>query len=227
MGGGGSVDIPQRSFPEEWQDIKKGYKGQEGQYRQFAANEPLLKGSTDVALGGLNEVASLQDPLKKYLAGFADTSYLNQIIGSQGALTPEQQRDAEQASLGLSAGAGMANANAGVAGALLNRDQFRRQRLAEAFAERGQDIDQRTGLTNSIQGVRTNAIAPALATEQGRVGAFSTLTNPILAYLSDLNSSNQNAAAAQSVANANQSAGKSSGTMGAITSVIGAAATAY
>lgn len=248
-GGGGSVDIPQRSFPQEWQGIKKGYKGQINQFNQFANKEPLLTGASDVALGGLGEVSSLQDPLKKLLGNLPSAqSYIdplmsgfNQVretIDTGGRLNTEQQRTADQAALGLSAGAGMANSNAGVAGALLNRDQFRTQRFNTALGQgeeltqlfqgiRGADTAQRLGLTSGIQGVRSQAIAPALATEEGRTGAFSKITNPILAYLSDLNSSNQNAAAAQSIASANQSSGKASGTLGAITSVIGAAATAY
>jgi hypothetical protein len=226
-GGGGGVDIPQRSFPEEWQGIKQGYKGQENQFKQFANKEPLLKGASDISLAGMKDLSSLTDPLRAKYAGLADTSYLDEIIGSQGALTPEQDRNAQQAALGLSAGAGMANSNAGVAGALLNRDQYRRERLGEAFNERGQDISQRLGLVSGIQGANTAAIAPALATEAGRTGAFSQVTNPILAYLSDLNSSNQNAAAAQSIAGANASAGKTSGTLGAVGSIVGGVATAY
>src|SRR6266540_6146443 len=175
MDRGGSVDIPQRNWSQEWPGIKQGYKGQENQYRQFANKEPLLKGATNLALSGISDVKGLSDPLRALLSniGGADfTSSLQNVYKTQiepvlqrgGALTPEQQREAEQASLGLSAGARMANSNAGIANALLNRDQFRRQRFGEALGEagsilsdRGQDIAQRLGLTSGIQGVTSSA----------------------------------------------------------------------
>lgn len=194
MGGGGSsVSIPQRNISTEFPQIKQGYGLQEGQYSQFINKDPLLKGSYGAA-------SSLFGPM---------ASQILPIIQSGGALTPELQRDADQSALGLSAGAGMANSNAGIAGALLNRDQFRQQRLSTAIGQYGQ-----------LQG-------ETLQPFQQGVEGFSKLTNPILAYLSDLNSSNQNAAAAQSIAGANQSAGKSSGILSTVGSVVGAAATAY
>lgn len=207
--GGGGPDIPERNFSDEWPGIKQGYKGQINQYRQFAKKEPLLTGSTEAALTGLGDIENLQGPLRDALA------YLAPIIKSGGALTPDQQREAEQSSLALSEGAGMANSNAGIADALLNRDRFKRERFREALGEA-------SGSISGIQGVTSSAIAPALATEEARTGAFSKLTNPILAYMSDLFSSNQNAAAAESVAGANKSGGAAGGALSAVGSIASA-----
>ena len=59
------------------------------------------------------------------------------------------------------------------------------------------------------------------------VSSFASLTNPVLAYASDLFSSNQNASAAQSVAGANKAGGTASGIMSTIGSIAMAAGTAY
>jgi hypothetical protein len=206
-GGGGSVDIPQRDFPTEWKDIKQGYKGQENQYLGFTQKDPLLKSAYVTAEG-------LGGPLSMEGGTFSDAlAQIMPTIKSGGALNEEQQRAADQAALGLSSGAGMSNSNAGIAGALLNRDQFRQQRFNTALGQ--------------AQGIFGQARGEQLGTEETGVKSFSTLTNPILAYLSDLNSSNQNAAAASSIAGANASAGKTSGTLGAVGSVVGGVAAAY
>jgi hypothetical protein len=110
---------------------------------------------------------------------------------------------------------------------------MRRQRYNEALQQslatasgieglRGQDIAQRTGLASAVQGLRGGALNQVLGTERAGVQSFSQLTNPILSYLSDLFSSNQNAAAAQSVAGANKSGGAMGGALSSIGSIASA-----
>jgi len=65
-------------------------------------------------------------------------------------------------------------------------------------------------------------LSDVLGTERQGVQSFSALTNPILAYMSDLFSSNQNAAAAQAIAGANKSSGALGGGLGALGSIGGA-----
>lgn len=85
---------------------------------------------------------------------------------------------------------------------------------------RGQEVGLTTGLAQGVQGLQQGALNQALGAEQGQVGSFATLMNPLYSYGSDLSSSNQNAAAAQSIAGGN----KSSGLIGGGASALGAIA---
>jgi hypothetical protein len=95
---------------------------------------------------------------------------------------------------------------------LLNRDQYRQQRFAQALSQ--------------ILGAESGTINPALQTEQTATGTFATLLNPLLNYSSDLFSSNQNAAAAQSIAGSNKQSGAVGGGLSALGSIAGAAGVA-
>ena len=94
-----------------------------------------------------------------------------------------------------------------------------------------QDLQNRFGIAGGVQGLSNQDIAQRFSIPQSvfqtAVGGYSGLTNPILGWLSDLFSSNQNAAAAQSVAGANQKGGQTGGILSTIGSVAGAVATAY
>ena len=74
---------------------------------------------------------------------------------------------------------------------------------------------------------KKNQFDIARATLGSAVGAFGGLTSPVLAYASDLFSSNQNAAAARYVAGGNKAGGTASGIMSTIGSIAMAAGTAY
>lgn len=276
--GGGGPSIPQRNISQEWPQIKKLYGGQENQYLQFTQKDPLLAAAYPYALDQLSNVGQLTQPLQDLLGQLPDTfagyqkelgglipglqdlissqqsvySGLQPILQSQGALTPEQNRDVTQATRARFAAQGNVMGNQAIGQELLDRDQYRQQRFGTALNQAlglsgsignlsGQEagiIGQQagltgaqagitTGLTQGIQGLQTGALGNVLNTESTGVGSFSKLTNPILAYMSDLFSSNQNAAAAQSIAGANKSAGGLSGGLGAIGSIVGGVATAY
>jgi len=221
---------------------------------------------------------------KKPIQGIVD--YLNPILQSGGALTPEGERTATQEAAARNAAAGMATTTPGLFSEALNREQYRQQRYNQAYQQatgatgllgqltgeqagitgqeagiigqqgqlaglRGNIIGQQgqlsnllsnilgqqagvigqqagitgmgAGLTGEYQGLTAGAINPALQTEQTATGTFAQLLNPLLSYGSDLFSSNQNAAAAQSVAGAN----KSSGTLSGILGLVGSIAAAY
>jgi hypothetical protein len=150
-----------------------------------------------------------KDPLLSQAYPFAqqtlaDLQWALPVIQSQGALTPEQAHDVSVQTRAIYAAQGNPYGNQELGAELLNRDLYRQQRLQQAMSIASQ------GLQN------------VLGTEQTGVRSFSALTNPILAYLSDLFSSNQNAAAAQSIAGANKSSGALGGGLGALGSIGGA-----
>jgi hypothetical protein len=134
-------------------------------------------------------------------ANNAAMNWLLPVLNSGGALTPEQDRDVTQATRAGFAARGNVTGNQALGAELLNRDQYRQQRFGTALSQ-------------------------VLGTEQAQVGDFATLLNPLLNYGSDLYSSNQNAAAAQSIAGANKSSGALGGGLGALGSIAGAAGVA-
>lgn len=209
--GGGGVSIPQRNPSAEFNQIfKNAWPQQRKAYRGFFDTEPLLSGARDYALGNLDKIGTLTDPL------FKTFQALQPILESQGALTPEQTHAQDQQIYSNLASQGMATTSPATFEAALNRDQYRRQRFNEA-------LTQAMGTAGGIQGLQSGMVSQLLGPEAAAVGAYSTLMNPILSYMSDLNSSNQNAAAAQSVAGGN----KSSGLIGGATSLLGSVASAY
>lgn len=188
---GGAPSVPQRNLTQELGKTFGAFKTQELPLfnNQWFNQQPLLSGARSLALGALTGA----------------TPWLTNLISTEGALSPEQQRYVDQQTLGAEGQSGMSYSLPGIASRFLNRDIFRQQRLAQGIQQLGQ------------------LVSPALATEQAATGTFATLLNPLLNYSSDLFSSNQNAAAAQSIMGAN----KGSSALGSATSVLGAAATAY
>lgn len=155
------------------------------------------------------QFATQKDPLLSQAYQFAgpmlgDLSWTLPVIQSQGALTPEQAHDVSQATRAIYAAQGNPYGNQALGAELLNRDMYRQQRLQSALSTLGQGL------------------SDVLGTERQGVQSFSALTNPILAYMSDLFSSNQNAAAAQAIAGANKSSGALGGGLGALGSIGGA-----
>jgi hypothetical protein len=145
--------------------------------------------------------AQQKDPLLASAYGSA-MDFLAPVLASGGQLSNEQIRDVTQNTLGPYAARGNAVGEQAYASQLLNRDQYRQQRYGTALNQ-------------------------LLGTERAGVQSFTELNNPILGYLQDLFSSNQNAAAAQSIAGANKQSGAIGGGLGAAGSIIGGVATAY
>jgi len=201
---GGSPSIPQRNFPREFGQIfHNAWPQQRQAYQNWWQNEPLLSASHDYALGNLQNLGP----------GYTDAlSALLPTLQSQGALTSEQDRDVTQATRAGFAARGNVVGNQALGSELLNRDQYRQQRFTQALGQAGM-----------LQGLQGGALQQALGVEQGQVGTFATLMNPLLSYGSDLNSSNQNAAAAQAIAGGN----KNSGLLGGLLNAGASAAAAY
>src|SRR4030095_5661743 len=144
--GGGAPEIPQRSFGEEWQGIKKGYKGQESQYLQFLNKDPFLQAAKPYAL----------DQLKSF------GGVLNQLmptLQSLGRLSPEQIRDVTQSTLGPYAARQNATGQQAYAAQLLGRDQYRQSRFA-------------TALEQALQ-LGTRPLQNVLATERAGVQSYT------------------------------------------------------
>jgi hypothetical protein len=224
---GGGPDIPQRNLTDELSQIfGYGYKGQENQYLKFTQKDPLLAAAYPFALGMLGDTTGLKKTLTQNLSPLISSqqgiySSLLPILQSGGELTPEQAHDVSQSTRAIEAAQGNAHGNQALGTELLNRDTARQQRFQTALGQALGLSSSVSGLTNELttgqQGIDTTALGNVLNTEQTGVSSFSKVTNPILAYASDLFSSNQNAAAAQSIAGAN----KSSGSIGGIGSLLG------
>lgn len=229
-GGGGSTDIDLRDPGTEWPSIKKWYGRQQKQLYRFTRRDPLFHAAQSLALQGNRDVtASLKAlPWAPQIAALEPGRRSQAaIIASGGALTPELKRQSDQAALSLAAGAGMANSPQGIASALLNREQYRQQRLQSAIgAEQGitgaqqQIASGRQALvTGGLNQLNQSALAP--------IQGFTTLENPILQYLSTLYGGNLQAQVAQAQINAQQqqaSQGQKGSTIGGGISAIGSIA---
>jgi hypothetical protein len=242
----GLSDIP--SYQAGYDKLMEQLQGFQG---QFGDVESQLRGYQ----GALGE---LLPQLQGYKQPYQDVvNYLNPILQSGGALTPEGERTATQEALRDAARGGMATTTPGLFSAALNREQYRQQRYNQALQQSesatnllgqltgeqagiiGQQGNWSTALANMLgqqgaltaesgallgakQDVTGKAIQPALATEQTATKTYSDLFNPLLAYISDLFSSNQNAAAAENVAGSNKKGSTTGSTIGALGSIIGA-----
>jgi hypothetical protein len=197
------------------------------------------------------------DQLKAPSALLTDLTSDAQIALSLGGkLSPEEERYVAQKTREGFAARGNVLGNAALGTELLDRDIYSRGREAErrqyamGVEQLGEsDVANRFGLLGGIESLLGADTARRLALAEGAEGmglqeqlakfqvpqdvlrtgvsSYTALTNPLLAYASDLFSSNQNASAAQSIAGANKSAGTSSGIMSTIGSIAGAVGMAY
>lgn len=223
-------------LPSQFGDYQKQLEGYRGQIPGYQANLQNLIGSQQAVY---NE--------------------LQPILQSQGALTPEQDYDVRKATEAIFASQGNATGNQAAGAELLNRDQYRQSRFANALSQAlglsgsisgltgqeagltqlgagltgqeagltGEQAGLTTGLAQGAQGLQSGQLSQLLGTEQGQVGSYATLFNPLLSYASDLFSSNQNAAAAQSIAGANKSSGALGGGLSAIGTIAPIALAAF
>jgi len=183
---GGSPSVPQRNLNQELGQTFGAFSNRElPLFNNWFQSQPDLGLSRTLTTGALSAV----------------TPYLTNVLQTQGALTPEMQRDVDQATRSGEAMRGMATTNQGLGQELLNREQYRQQRFQQALGDVGM------------------AVQPALATQQAATGTFATLMNPLLSYAQDLFSSNQNAAAAQSIMGANKGSGLIGGGLSSLGSV--------
>jgi hypothetical protein len=250
MGGGGAPDIPERDISDEWPQIKTLFKGNENQYRQFwKKKDPILRGLysqardyqrsptspllTELQTQGLEQLKGGPSPLLTELQSQAGAD-----LALGGEISPEEARDVEQQTRAGFAARGNVLGNQALGAELLNREKYQRERQGERrqFATGVEglsegDISRRFGLGMGVQGLSAQDVAQRFQLPESVLGtgteAYTKLTNPLLAYASDLFSSNQNAAANEAIAGANKSSGTSSGIMSTIGSIAGAVGMAY
>jgi hypothetical protein len=183
---GGSVSAGNPNITPELGNIDSGFKGQTlPTFNSFFNKQPLLDQSRTLASGALQGA----------------TPWLENIIQNQGALTPEQNRDVTQATRSEFAARGNVMGNQAIGATLLNRDQFRQNRLNQA-------ISQEQGL-----------ITPALQTEQTATSSFAQLINPLYSLFENT----QNADLQAQIANQNKQAGLIGSGISSIGSIAGAA----
>lgn len=272
-GGGGGGGAPNPAITPELKNIYKGFNTQTvPTFNQFVQGQPLLSTAQTGALDFWQQLPGLIQPLatlegnlpaqfdqyQQQLGGYqqklgglysglANTDYLNQIIGSQGALTPEQGRDVTQQTRAAFAARGNVMGNQAIGSELLNRDQYRQQRLVTAFGERAADLGarqgllgqqaqitgqqagltgQQAGLTQMLstgqQGLQTGALNQLTGVEGAETSSFATLANPLYGLFENA----QNAATQLQVASENKQAGIIGGGINAIGDIAGGIGTA-
>jgi hypothetical protein len=86
----------------------------------------------------------------------------------------------------------------------------------------GQEASTVGGLSSLVQGLQSGGLNQLLGSEQANVGSFTGLENPILSYLSNLYTSNEQASIAQAQVNAQANQASQGKTGGAISGGIGA-----
>ncbi len=210
--GGGAPSIPQINLTQSLGQIFGAFRKQEMPlFQQYFNKQPLLAGSRAMALGMQQQVPQLTSPLLG-----AASQWVNPVLASGGAATPEQEQATRQLTYNAFSQLGNLRGNQAIGTLALNEDAARRQRFNEA-------LQQSLGISQGVQGLETGAITPALQTQQAATGTFMNLLDPLMQYGGQLQARNQQAAAEQSIAGAN----KGSSALGAGVSLIGAAATAY
>jgi hypothetical protein len=250
---GGGTSIAPRNPAQEKPTVNNWYQNQIDQLGNYVQGQPLLNQATQGAqnfFGGLpGTLGSLQQqfgglPAQTLAMTQPLTSnmqnYLAPILANQGALTPQLTRDAAQYSREQAQGTYGFNAApqvGGLASEVLNRDAARQARdlmAQQAYQGAAQSVgglqslaqNLGTGLAQTQQGLQTGGLNQLLGVQQGNVGTFSALTNPVLNYLSQLFGGNLTARIAQAQVNqqgniANQN--KTSSTIGDVAQVAGSA----
>lgn len=209
MGGGGSsTNIDPRSFAQEKGTLKSGYGFQENQLNKFIAQSPLFSTSQGGALNFWNQ---LFGPGSGISQGYQN--YIAPVIASGGALTPEGERDVSQATRTIEEQAGTAHTTGAIGRELLNRDSAKTARLGQYL-----------GLAGQTQGLQTGALNQLNQTALSAISGFGATTNPILGYLSNLFTGNQQAQIEQAKIGAYENAQMKSGTsdvLGGVLSAVG------
>jgi Chaperone of endosialidase len=160
-------------------------------------------------------------------AGFAARGNVmgNQALGSEllnrDAYRQQRFGTALQQALGLSGSiGGLQGERAGLLGQRAGITGQRAGITGQEAGLTGAEAATTAGLASGIQGLGSQALQNLLGTSRAAVQNFSDVTNPIVGYLSDLFSSNQNAAGSQAVAGANKSGGTAGGVASGVGSII-------
>lgn len=169
MGGGGSSTNIETVPPEQQKKtIGTFYGFQENQLSKFIKGDPLLSALYSSA-----------------------GAYINPVLASGGALTPDEARFASQSARAAASASGTIHDPSAIVNEVLNRQSAKDTRYGTAFSRAGQ-----------LFGTA--------------VSGFTSLQNPILAYLSSMFGQNLQAQIAQAQIGAQQQAAGKAGTSSAI-----------
>jgi hypothetical protein len=143
-GGGGSINVP--SLGSEISGVTKGFNQNVlPSFNNFVQGQPLLQNLEQFGLQ----------------AGQAIEPYLLSVIGNQGGLTPQESRASDQQTRGAFQARGNLFGNQAIGSEVLNRDQYKWQKLQQALGL--------AGTTEQLLGYP----------EQQATGNYATLTNPL------------------------------------------------
>jgi hypothetical protein len=197
----------------------------------FLAANPGLRRSLDVVQGNLTP-----DPLLTALQQQAQSQ-----VAAGGALTPEEQRLADQQVRAGYAARGMTQGNQSLAAEILNRDALRRQRIAAAqqfalgtegasqaqrdFAGRAAQIFSTT-LSDPFQAILGRTSGAGGGGGGGgypqAIGTGARMFDPTNPYAQDVYNSNFNARNAQNIANQNTETALGAGALSSSAAVLAA-----
>jgi Chaperone of endosialidase len=211
-----------------------------GDVAQFgpAATSAFLQANPFLASGLTNLLTRTQDsPILQLLNRNAQTA-----IESGGALSPQEQRAADQQARESNAARGLLTSPAGSVAEILNRDALTRQRQAAAqqFGMGVQGLNQNqadlvgraaqifsTTLSDPFQAILGRPSGAGSGGAGGgypqQIGTGARLFNPESPYAADIYNTNYNAQAAANVANANNQAATTNAGIGAGASILAAA----
>jgi hypothetical protein len=195
---------------------------------------------------GVSTATAGPSPISKIMQSQAQEDLLN-----RGALDPALNRDVRNETLATAGNMGMGNTTGTLGTELLNREKYREQReqIARQYGGQAEQVSQadlasrlgagqiaqgadiqdaasRFGIGGQVQGLTqadtAQRFAIPLSVAGGATSDFSALTNPILSYMGNLFSGNQQAATQAAVGNSQAGAANKSGQSGLAGSAIGA-----
>ena len=178
-GGGGGQQYYLRNLKKEWPAIKRGYKIQEGQYRNFRQDDPLLSRLYGRAQTYMEAppIAGPSPLLKELQAQALED------VKRRGALSAAEEGDIRTSTLATAGAMGMGNTTGTLGTELLNREKYKTQRqdIARQFAFGTE------GLTEANIGQQMAETAQKFSIPAGifstGIKGFSELTNPMLQYI--------------------------------------------
>lgn len=229
-GGGGSTSVQMRDPSKEKATIGNFYNFQENQASDYLNNTPLLNTASQGAQGFWSQLPGMLGTLggqSNQLGNWLNSSGINNTIMSGGALTPQMERDVSQQTRNIASAQGNAQSTGALGTELLNRDQYRQQRLGTALGEGQGLLSQQAGVLGQEQAMQTGGLNQLLGVQNAATQNFSVLTNPILGYLGNLYGGNQQASIANAEIQAklqDQQNSKSSGLIGGGASLLGSVA---
>lgn len=227
--GGGSTQADMRNPKTEEKTVGQwnqwDFLGPNSQFNKFGRNQPLMRSAESGALGFwdqlpalLSQFSGLRGNYDKFLGPTSGLSqgyerYISPVIASGGALTPEGLRTSQQQARAAASASGNIHDIGANVNEVLNNEQNREARLNQALSQSQSVLGQQSGAASGVssllgqqQGMQTGGLNQLLGVMNAKVGNFTGLQNPILGYLGNLFSGNQQASIANAQISAQQGA---------------------